>query len=64
MTPLAVGIKQLYVKTEPLLCRLYFFIYTEKYHVSVANSKEHLSYDYIIFSVAQPGDCKELLLFF
>lgn len=55
MTSLVV-IKQMYVKTESVLQRDYFFIYTEKHHVSAENSKEHMHDDYSIFTVAQPDD--------
>lgn len=47
------------MKTESLLQRDYFFIYIEKHRVSVENSKKHVHDDYIIFTVAQPDDCKE-----
>lgn len=55
MTSLVV-IKQMYVKTESVLQSDYFFIYTEKHHVSAENSKEHMHDDYSIFTVAQPDD--------
>lgn len=62
-----VGIKQMPVETESLLQRDYIFIYIEKHHVSVENIKEHVHDDYIIFTVAQPDDCKRIssfLIFF
>ena len=62
MTPL-VGIKQMCLKTESLLQRDCDFIYIENHHASVENSKEHVRDDYIIFTVAQPDDCKESGLF-
>lgn len=55
MTSLVV-IKQMYVKTESVLQRDYFFICTEKHHVSAENSKEHMHDDYSIFTVVQPDD--------
>lgn len=58
-----VGIRQKHVKPEYLLLRDYFPIYIEKHHVSVENSKEHVHVHYIIFTVVQPDDCKESVLF-
>lgn len=53
-----VDMKQMHVETV-LLQRDYYFSYVKKHHISVANNKEHMHDAYIVFTVAQRGDCKE-----